>query len=91
MRKRSLGIIILFLFLGTIIGSALGELIALLLPEGVVKQFFIRSATIGFDPVTINLGFITFTLGFKFILNVIGVVGIAFAAYLLRWYHQNRY
>lgn len=91
MRKRSLGIIILFLFLGTIIGSALGELIAFLLPEGVVKQFFIRSATIGFEPVTINLGFITFTLGFKFILNVIGVVGIAFAAYLLRWYHQNRY
>ena len=91
MRKRSLGILILFLFLGAIIGSALGELIALLIPEGVVKQFFIRSATIGFDPVTLNLGFINFTLGFKFILNVIGVVGIVFAAYLLRWYHQNRY
>lgn len=91
MRKKSLGILLLFLFLGAIIGSALGELIAFLLPDGVVKQFFIRSATIGFDPLTINLGFINFTFGFKFILNVIGVVGIAFAAYLLRWYHQNRY
>ena len=64
MRKRSLGILILFLFLGAIIGSALGKLIALILPDGVVKQFFIRSATIGFDPVTINLGFISFTFGF---------------------------
>jgi len=91
MRKISLGILILFLFLGAIIGSALGKLIAFILPDGVVKQFFIRSATIGFDPVTINLGFISFTFGFEFILNVIGVVGIAFAAYLLRWYHQNRY
>ena len=91
MRKRSLGILILFLFLGAIIGSALGKLIALILPDGVVKQFFIRSAIIGFDPVTINLGFISFTFGFEFILNVIGVVGIAIAAYLLRWYHQDRY
>ena len=91
MRKISLGILILFLFLGAIIGSALGKLIAFMLPDGVVKQFFLRSATIGFDPVTINLGFISFTFGFEFILNVIGVVSIAFAAYLLRWYHQNRY
>lgn len=91
MRKRPLGIIVVFLILGAIIGSALGNLLALLLPDGVVKQFFIRSATIGFDPVTLNLGFLSFTLGFKFILNVIGVVSIAFAAYLLRWYHQNRY
>ena len=91
MRKRSLGILILFLLLGATIGSALGKIIAFILPDGVVKQFFMRSATIGFDPVTINLGFISFTVGFEFILNVIGVVGIAFAAYLLRWYHQNRY
>ncbi len=91
MRKRPLAILIVFLVLGAIIGSALGNLIALLLPDGVVKQFFIRSASIGFEPFTLNLGFLSFTLGFKFILNVIGIVGIAFAAYLLRWYQQNRY
>jgi len=91
MRKRSPGILILFLLLGAIIGSALGQLIAFIMPDGVVKQFFIRSATIGFDPITVNLGFINFTFGFNLILNVIGVVGIAFAAYILRWYHQNRF
>ncbi len=91
MRKRPLGIIFVFLILGAIIGSALGNLVAMLLPDGVVKQFFIRSATIGFDPVTLDLGFLSFTLGFKFILNVIGIVGIAFTAYMLRWYQQNRY
>ncbi len=90
MRKKPLGIIILILFLGAIIGSALGEIIALLLPAGVVKQFFLRSASIGFNPATIDLGILEFTLGFKFILNVTGIIGIAFAAYLLRWYHGNR-
>ena len=89
MRKISLGTLLLFIFLGAIIGSALAELIGLLIPAGVVRQFFTRSATIGFDPFTLNLGFISFTFGFKFILNVIGVVGIAFAAYLLRWYRQR--
>lgn len=91
MRKISIRMLILFLFLGAIIGSALGKLVAFILPEGVVKQFFIRSATIGFKPVTVNLGLINFTFGFEFILNVMGVVAIAFAAYLLRWYQQNRY
>lgn len=90
MRKKSLGIILSVIFIGSIIGSAVGELIALIIPEGVVKQFFLRSVTIGFEPVTINLGILDFTLGFNFILNIIGVLGISFAAYLLRWYYGHR-
>jgi len=90
MRKKSLALLILTLLLGAILGSALGELIALLLPTGVVKQFFLRSATIGFNPMTLNLGLLEFTLGFKFVLNVVGIIGIAFAVYLLRWYYENR-
>jgi hypothetical protein len=91
MNRKSLGFVFLILIIGAIIGTALGELIAYLLPEGVVEQFFLKSATIGFDPFTVNLGIISFTLGFKFILNVIGIVGIAVAAYMLRWYHRERF
>lgn len=90
MRKWPLGITFLVLFFGAIIGSAFGELIAFLLPQGVVKQFFLRSANLGFDPVKLDLGILNFTLGFRFILNVIGIVGIAFSAYLLRRYRENR-
>jgi len=91
MRRKSIGFLFLVLFIGAIIGSALGELVAYLLPEGVVEQFFLKSATIGFDPFTINLGILSFTMGFKFVLNVIGIVGIAFSAYILRWYHRERF
>ncbi|OQX96746.1 hypothetical protein B6I21_00200 [candidate division KSB1 bacterium 4572_119] len=90
MRKKKLGLIFVILFFGTIIGSALGSLIAYVLPEGVVKQFFLRSVTIGFDPVTLNLGILNFTMGFNFILNVIGVVSFFFVAYFLKWYYGNR-
>jgi hypothetical protein len=91
MRRISLGVVVVILFIGAIIGTSLGELIAYLLPEGVVEQFFLKSATLGFDPFTVNLGIISFTLGFKFILNVIGIVGIGLAAYMLRWYHRERF
>ncbi len=90
MRKRSFGLILLVIIAGSILGSALGEIIALVVPEGVVKQFFLNAVTIGFNPVTLNLGVLNFTLGFNFIVSVIGVFGIILAIYLLRWYYGNR-
>ncbi len=85
-RKKSLGFIILILVIGALIGSALGEVIGLVLPDGVVKQAFIKSVTGTAGPATIDLLLFTFTIGFAIKLNVIGVVGIIIAAYLVRWY-----
>jgi hypothetical protein len=90
MRKKSLLLIFVALFFGSVIGSALGEIISLVMPMGVVREFFLRSANFGFNPFTINLGIIKFTLGFNFIVNVIGVLGLAFSAYFLRWYYGHR-
>ncbi len=87
MRTRlSMAWILLAIVLGAVIGSALGEVIGLALPDGVVQQFFTKTAHIGFDPFQLNLGIISLTLGFYFRLNVIGVIGILLAAYIFRWY-----
>jgi len=85
-RRRSLGYVILVLFLGALIGSALGEVIGVVLPDGVVKQFFLNSVSGGIEPATLNAVLFTFTVGFTIKLNVIGVIGIVIAAYILRWY-----
>ncbi|KPK90210.1 hypothetical protein AMJ80_08740 [bacterium SM23_31] len=85
MRHISFKLLILYVILGALIGSLLGE-IARLLPSGVVKDFFLRSVTAGFDPATLNLKIITFTVGFTFTLNIAGVLGVAIAVYMLRWY-----
>lgn len=85
-RRKSLGFIIVVLILGALIGSALGEVLGLILPAGVVKQFFLKGVTGGFSPVTLNAVMFTITFGFSIKLNVIGIVGIAIAAYILRWY-----
>ncbi|UCF63236.1 MAG: DUF4321 domain-containing protein [bacterium] len=85
MRKKSLGWILIVIILGAFIGTALGEVLAYILPQGVVKEFFLRSAIFSMGPATLNLVVFTFTLGFSFKLNVIGVMGIGIAAYFLRW------
>ena len=90
MKKKRLGIILVILFFGMLIGSALGKLIAYVVPEGVVKEFFLKSITAGFDPVTFNIGFLKLTFGFSFIINIIGIIGLAMAAYMLRWYYGHR-
>ncbi|NOQ96978.1 MAG: DUF4321 domain-containing protein [Calditrichae bacterium] len=66
-------------------GTALGEVLAYILPLGVVKEFFLRSAIFSVGPATLNLVAFTFTLGFSLKLNVIGIIGIGIAAYFLRW------
>lgn len=90
MKGKTVTFIVLVLFIGAAIGTALGELIGYILPAGVVEQFFLRSATIGFNPFTLDLGVFNFTLGFKIKLNIVGIIGIAFAAYILRWYRNER-
>jgi len=79
-------LVLIILFFGALIGTALGEVLGLILPEGVVKQFFLRSAEGGVGPLTLNAVLFRITFGFHFKLNVIGIVGIALAAYILRWY-----
>lgn len=85
-RKKSLGFIVLVLVLGALIGTAIGEVIGLILPAGVVHDFFLKAVTPEFGPATLNLVLFTITFGFTLKLNLIGVVGIFIAAYLVRWY-----
>jgi len=79
-------VLVLIIFLGILIGAVLGELIGLLIPDGVVKNFFLISINTGISPTTIDLNLIKFTLGFSFKFNVIGIIGVAIAAYMLKWY-----
>ncbi len=85
MRKKSLTFIIFIIILGALLGSVLGEILGLVLPAGVVKDFFLKSATASIGPGTIDIILLTFTLGFSIKLNITGVIGILIAAYALRW------
>lgn len=85
MRRKSIGFIIFVVIIGALIGSALGEVIAYLIPAGVVQDFFLKSAAASVGPGKFDLIIMTFTLGFSIKLNITGIIGILIAAYALRW------
>lgn len=74
------------LLLGAMIGSLLGELLRSLIPDGVVKEVFLRSIDIMLGPAVIDLIMFSITLGFTLKLNFIGIIGLAVAYYILRFW-----
>ena len=94
MKKRSWGYITLGLVFGALIGSLIGQLLGWILPEGVVKDFFLLS--ISFDlaglvgnesgVVVVDLIIIAFKFGVSIAFNFTSLIGLATAYYFLRFF-----
>jgi hypothetical protein len=83
--SRGLGLIVLIVIAGLVVGSLLGELVASVLPAGVVHDLLTRGPQIGLSPpATIDLRFVALTFGMMLKVNVVGVLGIVLAALALR-------
>ena len=72
------------LILGSMIGSLVGEILKLGLPEGVVKEVLLRSIDLAFGPVAIDLLMFSMTLGLTLKINLISIAGLITAYYLLK-------
>ena len=95
MRKRNISLIIIGLFIGAAIGGVLGSLMGWLLPEGVVKDFFLTSFDLDFGSglagnengvIIIDLKIITLKFGMALSLNFTSVIGLATSYYILRFF-----
>jgi hypothetical protein len=86
LRSRPLGVLIVMLVVGCVLGSLFGELLGLILPVGVVRDFFVKGFQPQFGPLTVDLGVVGFTFGFKLKLTVASVLGIMLAVHIFRWY-----
>ena len=93
MKKRKLHIIVLSLFIGAIFGGVVGNIFSLVLPESVVKDFFLTSITFDLGGLVnndlgvliIDLKVIVLKLGLSMSFNFTSVIGIAVAYYILRY------
>ena len=61
--KREIWVIVLILFVWSMIGTLLGDLIAFVLPNGVVKQFFLQSANFSLSNFFSNDVYVFLNLG----------------------------
>ena len=94
MKKRSWTYITLGLFTGALIGSLIGSLLGWILPEGVVKDFFLLG--VSFDlaglagnesgVIVLDLIIITFKFGLSIAFNFTSLIGLATAYYFLRFF-----
>ncbi len=84
--KRSIGILVLALIFGAATGVIFSEMLGLLLPEGVVKQFFLRSVSWGLSPATLDFLVISVTIGFRVKFNISSVLGLVAVYYFLRYF-----
>jgi len=88
-QKRSIAFIFLILFIGIIISTILGQLIGGIFPEGVVKEFFLSSISIGWgiQPENwIELYVIRFKTGLFIDISVVSFLGMVIAWYFLRYF-----
>ena len=88
-QKRSMGFIFLMLFFGIISGSILSQFISTFLPDGVVKDFFLTSNSIGWgiNPNNwVDLFVIRFKTGFFVDISVISIFGMGISWYFLRYF-----
>ena len=94
MRKRNISLIIVGLFIGAAIGGVLGSLMGWLLPEGVVKDFFLTSISFnlmgsGADKtgvLILDLSVLVLKFGLSVKFNFTSIIGFASAYYMLRYF-----
>ena len=85
MIKKTGGYLLLFIFIGGLLGSILGEILQVVSPQGTVQSIFGEALSLGLDPpVTVNLVLIKFTLGFLVKINLLSVLGMLLGAYLYK-------
>lgn len=72
------------LLLGAMIGSLVGEILKLGLPEGVVKEVLLRSIELALGPFAIDLLMFSMTIGLTLKINLVSLAGLGTAYYLLK-------
>lgn len=78
------GLILLVLLVGLTVGSFLGELVGSSLPSGLLQTLLTRGPMVGLTtPATLDLRFLSFTLGLALKVTLPGALGLLVVAVVL--------
>ena len=86
--NRSTIIIFFILFFGCVVGTTLSQLFGAILPEGVVKDFLLKSTEIGWGEADswIDFNVIKIKTGFYISISVVSLIGMMISWYFLRYF-----
>jgi len=83
--QHRVGLIVLILLVGAVIGSFLGELASSFLSPGWLQILLTKGPTVGLKtPATLDLQFLSVSLGLALKVNLAALLGLILAALILR-------
>lgn len=83
--KKNVWLLLLFIFIGAMLGGVLGEILRSISPEGPLRNTFTEGFHIGITPpVTLDLRIISFTIGFTFRANLLTLLGGILGIYIYK-------
>ncbi len=85
-KNFSLLLVISVVIIGAMLGGFAGELLKIGLPDGVVKDVFLRAVSLSFGPLPIDLIVFNFVIGLSIKINIVAVIGFVIAYYMLRYW-----
>lgn len=87
MRRKNPWIFVFIIILGAIVGSGLGHIMGIVLPQGAVKTVFLKALSVGIPEFHLNLAIINLTFGLTLNINLVTIIVIVLMSYLLRWFY----
>jgi len=86
--RKSLGTVVLTIFLGVMIGSLFGKIIGGFVAEdSVAGKLFVATVEPGFKtPIELNLVVVKIWFAIEFYFNLMSVIGVFVASQILKWY-----
>ena len=90
MRRKSLGILLVAIFIGILAGNVVGQVLAVIfdglgLENNVAEKVLIESYVYKLNPIELNLIVMTLTFGFSLSFNVLSFLGIGIACYYVKY------
>lgn len=84
--KHKFAAFMLAVVVGLIAGALISELLQLILPTGVVRDFLTRSFNFGFSPSELNLGVVRLTFGINLSFTIVSLLVIVGVVYYFKWW-----
>jgi hypothetical protein len=86
LKGREVTFLLVALVLAAVVGGLIGDIVGTFLPEGAVKTLFQKNLPIGFQPLTVELFALSFTIGLMVKINFVSILFLILVVVYFRWW-----
>ena len=84
--KRNLWTFVVAIIIGLVSGSLISQLLLMVLPTGVVRDFLTKAVSFGLKNVEVDIGVINFSFGLNFNFTIVSMLIVVGIVYYFKWW-----